>query len=64
MLSTIQLCQHLGAMLHIPIRLYEKDGTIVDSGCAESNQEDPLITDRSFADLLLALRADSKPVIY
>lgn len=64
MLSTIQLCQHIGAMLHIPIHLYEENGEEIDTGCAESNQEDPLITDPEFAQELLGLRVEERPVIY
>ena len=64
MISTIHLCQHVSSMLHIPVRIYEKDGTPVDMGYAEDNQEDPLIRDPEFRSVLLGSRKEEEPIIF
>lgn len=63
MISTIHLCQHIRNMLRIPVRIYEKDGTPVDIGCADDNQEDPLECDPVFLRELLGSRNEERPVI-
>ena len=64
MISTIHLCQHVSSMLHIPVRIYEKDGTPVDMKYAEDNQEDPLVRDPDFRAALLNSRKEDEPVIF
>ena len=64
MISTIHLCQHVSSMLHIPVRIYEKDGTPVDMNYAEDNQEDPLVCDPDFREALLGSRKEERPVLF
>lgn len=64
MISTIHLCQHISSMLHIPVRIYEKDGTPVDMKVAEDNQEDLFIRDPDFLKTLLGSRNDEEPVLF
>ena len=64
MISTIHLCQHVSSMLHIPVRIYEKDGTPVDMNYAEDNQEDPIVCDPDFRAALLNSRKEDEPVIF
>ena len=63
MISTVHLCQHVSSMLHIPVRMYEKDGTPVDMRYSEDNQEDPLVRDPEFLAALLGSRKEDEPVI-
>lgn len=64
MISTVHLCQHVSSMLHIPVRIYEKDGSPVDMRYAEDNQEDPLVRDPDFRNMLLGSRKEEEPVIF
>lgn len=64
MISTIHLCQHVSSMLHIPVRIFEKDGTPVDMGYSEDNQEDPLICDPEFRNTLLESRKEDEPTLF
>ena len=51
-------------MLHIPVRIFEKDGTLVDIGHSEENQGDPLVCDTEFAALLLGSMKEDSPFLY
>ena len=50
-------------MLHIPIRIFEKDGTEVDMRHAGDNQEDILECDPEFRKALFDARKDDQPVL-
>ena len=64
MLTIFQLCQHLRFILHTPVRLFDHTGSLMDSGEAKENQEDPLVCDPAYAKTLLSLRREEAPSLY
>ena len=46
------LITHLCFMLQMPVRLYDSDGTLVMQGDSDGEQQDPLVCDPDFAELV------------